>query len=57
MPRFWKTGDVYAPHDLSPAEMRKWRKRAPPKKDAMDLLGVDPLDLYKVRLLFCTWPK
>lgn len=50
MPRFWKAGDVYAPHDLSPAQMRKWRSRAAPKKDVMDLLGVNPLDLYKVCL-------
>ncbi|KAH8902708.1 ribosomal protein S18, partial [Coniochaeta sp. PMI_546] len=47
MPRHWKAGDVYAPHDLSPAEMRKWRSRQPPKKDVMDLLGVNPLDMYK----------
>lgn len=53
MPRFWKAGDVYAPHDLSPAQMRKWRSRAPPKKDVMDLLGVNPLDLYKV----CLFPS
>lgn len=48
MPRFWKAGDVYAPNDLSASEMRKWRNRAVPKKDVMDLLGVNPLDLYKV---------
>ncbi|KAB5554898.1 ribosomal protein S18 [Coniochaeta sp. 2T2.1] len=47
LPRHWKTGDVYAPHDLSPAEMRKWKKGTPPKRDVMDLLGVNPLDLYK----------
>lgn len=52
MPRHWKAGDVYAPHDLSPAEMRKWRSRQPPKKDVMDLLGVNPLDMYKVCLFF-----
>ncbi|OIW29021.1 ribosomal protein S18 [Coniochaeta ligniaria NRRL 30616] len=47
MPRNWKAGDVYAPHDLSPAEMRKWRSRNAPKRDVMDVLGVNPLDLYK----------
>lgn len=52
MPRHWKAGDVYAPHDLSPAEMRKWRSRQPPKKDVMDLLGANPLDMYKVCLDF-----
>lgn len=48
MTRHWRTGDVYAPHDLSAAEMRKWRKKQPPKKDVMDVLGVNPLDMYKV---------
>merc|ERR1712187_890038 len=23
--REWRAGDVYAPHDLSPAQMRKWK--------------------------------
>ena len=45
--RDWKTGDVYAPHDLSAAEMRKWRKREAPKFDAFDALNLDPTDFYR----------
>jgi small subunit ribosomal protein S18 len=47
--RNWKAGDVYAPHDLSPAEMRKWMKRVSPSTDAFDALGINPLHQYKVR--------
>lgn len=53
--RQWKTGDAYSPHDLSPSEMRKWRKRSSPATDAFDVLGLDPLHQYKVspvQLLF-----
>lgn len=50
MTRVWHAGDVYAPHDLSPSEMRKWGRRRTPQRDVMDLLGVNPLDMYKVRL-------
>ena len=46
--RDWKEGDVYAPHDLSAAEMKKWKKRFPPTMDAFDALSLNPLDLYKV---------
>lgn len=48
MPRRWKSGDVYAPHDLSPEEMAKWRKSSRPKVDVIDMLGLNPLDEYKV---------
>ena len=51
MVRDWQPGDVYAPHDLSAAESRKWRKRIAPTLDAFDALNVDPLTLYKVRKL------
>ena len=51
--REWKTGDVYAPHDLSPAEMRKWSKRTRPTGDVFDILNVNPLTLYKVWHEFC----
>lgn len=47
--REWKAGDVYAPHDLSPAEMKKWGKRQSPSRDAFDALNLNPLQLYKVR--------
>jgi hypothetical protein len=46
--RDWKAGDVYAPHDLSPQEMKKWSKRQSPSKDAFDALNLNPLDHYKV---------
>ncbi|KAL2435394.1 hypothetical protein ABEF95_015939 [Exophiala dermatitidis] len=45
--RNWKVGDVYAPHDLSAAEARKWRKRHRPTTDAFDALSINPLSLYK----------
>lgn len=48
MPRFWKVGDVYSPHDLSPVEMQKWRRRAERRGDIIDALGINPLDMYKV---------
>lgn len=49
--RRWKSGDVYAPHDLSGVEMSKWRQAQPkgrPKKDVIDMLKINPLDHYKV---------
>jgi len=46
--RDWKPGDVYAPHDLSAAEARKWRAKKAPTTDAFDVLSLNPLDLYKV---------
>jgi small subunit ribosomal protein S18 len=42
---------VYAPHDLSGAEMAKWKKmrRKPrPKVDVLDQLALKPLEHYKV---------
>jgi len=48
--RRWKKGDVYAPHDLSPAEMRKWRQRSKPDRDVFDMLNINPLDEYKVAI-------
>lgn len=47
--RRWKAGDVYAPHDLSSAEMQKWRMAKKPTTDAFDLLALNPLEQYKVR--------
>jgi hypothetical protein len=46
--RDWRAGDIYTPHDLSAAEMKKWRKRHSPATDAFDSLNMNPLDLYKV---------
>ena len=46
--RDWQAGDVYAPHDLSPAEMRKWKRRESPTTDAFDALSINPLHQYKV---------
>ncbi|KAL3963354.1 hypothetical protein ACCO45_000358 [Purpureocillium lilacinum] len=47
MPRRWDAGDVYSPHDLSPVEMQKWRKRSQRGGDVVDALGIRPLDMYK----------
>ena len=47
--RKWRTGDVYAPHDLSPEEMRKHQKYRPPGADVFDVLNINPLDEFKVR--------
>ncbi|KAI1649205.1 ribosomal protein S18 [Daldinia loculata] len=47
LPRRWRTGDVYAPHDLSSAEMTKWRRTQARKKDLVDILGLRPLDMYR----------
>lgn len=46
--RRWKPGDVYAPHDLSSSEMRKWKLFGKPTMDAFDALAINPLDEYKV---------
>ncbi|KAI9879758.1 MAG: hypothetical protein M1830_007383 [Pleopsidium flavum] len=45
--RRWKAGDVYAPHDLSSAEMQKWRRKGKPTRDAFDALNLNPLNEYK----------
>ncbi|KFZ11128.1 hypothetical protein V502_07732 [Pseudogymnoascus sp. VKM F-4520 (FW-2644)] len=45
--RRWKTGDVYAPHDLSEVEMKKWKKRGKPSVDVFDVLELDPLVEYR----------
>ena len=55
MIRKWKPGDVYAPHDLSPVEMEKWRKRKAGDRDVFDMLGINPLAEYKVRLFLGSW--
>ena len=47
--RKWKQGDVYAPHDLSPVELKKWRSRSKPTTDVFDVLAINPLNEYKVR--------
>lgn len=62
MPRRWDAGDVYSPHDMSPVEMQKWRKRSPRGGDVVDALGIRPLDMYKVwaldrPVLSETWRK
>ena len=51
MPRRWRPGDVYAPHDLSPAEMGKWRRARARDRDLVDMLGLKPLDMYRVSRL------
>lgn len=50
MYRRWKEGDVYAPHDLTGAEQKKWKYgRKTPQTDAFDVLGINPITEYKVR--------
>lgn len=49
--RRWKPGDVYAPHDLSSVEMRKWSKRRGVQGDVFEALDLDPRSEYKVRFL------
>jgi small subunit ribosomal protein S18 len=46
--RRWKVGDVYAPHDLSSAEMQKWKRRGRLEHDVFDLLDLNPIEEYKV---------
>ena len=46
--RRWKTGDIYAPHDLSDVEMRKWKSRSRPVYDVFDVLDFNPVDHYRV---------
>ncbi|KAL1794405.1 mitochondrial 37S ribosomal protein bS18m [Alternaria dauci] len=46
--RKWQPGDVYAPHDLSGAEQKKWKYgRKKPQQDAFDVLGINPVLEYK----------
>lgn len=46
--RKWQPGDVYAPHDLSGAEQKKWKYgRKRPTEDAFDVLGINPILEYK----------
>ncbi|KAI0472739.1 hypothetical protein GGR56DRAFT_676805 [Xylariaceae sp. FL0804] len=47
MTRRWRPGDVYAPHDMSPGEMARWRRAQPKKRDVVDMLGLRPLDMYR----------
>ncbi|KAH6709953.1 hypothetical protein VD0002_g2946 [Verticillium dahliae] len=47
MPRKWKTGDVYAPYDMNPHQLARWKKKTAPKRDVTDLLSLNPLDMYK----------
>ncbi|KAI1303334.1 ribosomal protein S18 [Xylaria venustula] len=47
LPRRWRPGDVYSPHDLSPSEMGKWRRTTARQQDLVDLLGLRPLDMYR----------
>jgi small subunit ribosomal protein S18 len=51
--RKWKQGDVYAPRDLSGVEQKKWKNaRRAPQNDAFDVLGINPINEYKVRQCF-----
>jgi small subunit ribosomal protein S18 len=49
MYRKWQPGDVYSPSDLSGAEQKKWKNgRRKPQSDAFDILGINPVQEYKV---------
>lgn len=49
MPRKWKEGDIYAPHDLTIGEAKKWKQIVRrPEKDCFDMLGKNPMLFYKV---------
>ncbi|KAK2624949.1 hypothetical protein QTJ16_005318 [Diplocarpon rosae] len=45
--RRWKAGDIYAPHDLSEVEMKKWKRRGQPQYDVFDVLDFNPLEHYR----------
>ncbi|OCK83710.1 ribosomal protein S18 [Lepidopterella palustris CBS 459.81] len=46
--RKWKSGDVYAPHDLTGSEQAKWKRtKTTPKMDAFDVLKLNPINEYK----------
>ncbi|KAK3325438.1 hypothetical protein B0H66DRAFT_548306 [Apodospora peruviana] len=45
--RRWRSGDVYAPRDLSAGEAVKWRRPSGQRKDTVDMLGIHPLDNYR----------
>ncbi|KAF2416524.1 ribosomal protein S18 [Tothia fuscella] len=48
MPRRWRSGDVYAPHDLGSVEASKWKTiQRRPEKDVFDMLGTHPIKHYK----------
>lgn len=50
--RKWQPGDVYSPHDLTGTEQKKWKfGRTKPQSDAFDVLGINPINEYKVRAL------
>jgi small subunit ribosomal protein S18 len=47
--RKWQPGDVYSPHDLTGFEQKKWKfGRKRPQSDAFDVLGINPINEYKV---------
>ncbi|KAF2007713.1 ribosomal protein S18 [Amniculicola lignicola CBS 123094] len=46
--RNWQPGDVYAPHDLTGPEQKKWKTaKRTPTVDAFDTLGINPIKEYK----------
>lgn len=52
MPRRWAVGEVYAPHDLAPEEIKRYRRTTGRSFDVLDVLGIKPLDMYSVRMFF-----
>lgn len=45
-------GDIYAPNDLTMEELKMRRSKRRNVKDVFDVLGVNPMTLYKVRELW-----
>ena len=52
--RGWQVGDVYSPRDLGAHQMRRAMKGNKKNRDVIDELGVDPLDMYKVRSVWAS---
>lgn len=52
MKRRWNNGDVYAPRDLSPYEMKGRNGGWVEAADVVDELGFSPLDNYRVCFFF-----
>lgn len=53
--RRWKSGDVYAPHDLHQAEQVKFRQRVDAGTDVFDALDMNPLEHYRNFSLMSEW--
>lgn len=51
MRQMWRRflpGEVYAPRDLSAWELDRYRLKRPAQQDVLDMLGLNPVDNYRV---------